>query len=101
MPSGRTWREIGAALSETIGNNARAVRVPRPLVAALHAVTRGYENLSRARATVRAGQVNEFFHPDWVARAPLFNEAAPWAPELDLPEGFARTVRWYQDQGLL
>lgn len=100
-PSGRTWREIGAALSETIGNNARAIRVPRPLVAALHAVTRSYEYLSGARPTVRAGQVNEFFHPDWVAGAPLFNEAAPWAPELDLPKGFARTVRWYQDQGLL
>jgi nucleoside-diphosphate-sugar epimerase len=100
-PAGRTWREIGSVLSETFGNNARAVRVPRPLVATIHAATRSFENLFGARPSVRAGQVNEFFYPDWVAGEPLFNKAAPWSPVMGLHEGFAKTVRWYQEQGLL
>lgn len=98
---GRQWSEIGETLGEIIGNNPMALKIPKPAVALLHEGVRAAESIFRMSPSVRQGQVNELFHPDWVARDNLFNAAAGWAPKTSLKEGFAKTVRWYQEQGLL
>ncbi|MHA7870933.1 MAG: hypothetical protein ACX939_01145, partial [Hyphococcus sp.] len=59
------------------------------------------ERALKRAPSVRTGQINEFFHPDWVARERLFNEAAGWRPATPLAEGFAKTALWYQERGLL
>ncbi len=100
-PEGRAWTEIGALLGEIYGNKPRVIRVPRGLIAAYHGLLRSAESAMGRNPSVRAGQVNEFFHPDWVARDNLLTEAAAWRPEITLQEGFAKTVRWYQEHGLL
>jgi nucleoside-diphosphate-sugar epimerase len=62
---------------------------------------RATESIFGMSPSVRQGQVNELFHPDWVAREALFNAETGWAAATPLKEGFAKTVRWYQEQGLL
>lgn len=98
---GRAWSEIGQTLAEIIGNNPMPLKIPKPAVALLHEGVRAAESVFGMSPSVRQGQVNELFHPDWVARDNLFNAAAAWAPKTPLQEGFAKTVRWYQEQGLL
>lgn len=98
---GRSWREIGGSLSEVMNVRARAVRLPRPLVSAFHGAARAAAAFSGRAASVRSGQVNEFFHPDWVARENLLSAATSWRARTPLKEGFAKTVRWYQENGLL
>jgi nucleoside-diphosphate-sugar epimerase len=98
---GRAWSEIGRILGEIIGNTPMALKIPKPAVALLHEGVRAAESIFGMSPSVRQGQVNELFHPDWVARENLFNAAADWAPRTPLHEGFAKTVRWYQEQGLL
>ena len=99
--NGRAWREIGACLAMAMNKKARPVAAPRALVAMFHNISRRAALLIGRTPDVRAGQVNEFFHPDWVARERLFSEASAWRPETPLAEGFAKTVRWYQERGLL
>ncbi len=98
---GRAWADIGRTLSEIIGNNPMALRIPKPAVALLHEGVRAAESIFGKSPSVRQGQVNELFHPDWVARDNLYNAAAAWSPRTSLKEGFAKTVRWYQERGLL
>lgn len=98
---GRTWSEIGRTLSAVFGNNAKAFRIPKPAVALLHEGVRAAESIFGKTPSIRQGQVNELFHPDWVARDNLFGAATGWRPQTGLKEGFAKTVRWYQEQGLL
>lgn len=98
---GRAWSEIGQTLAEIIGNNPMALKIPKPAVTLLHEGVRAAESIFGMSPSVRQGQVNELFHPDWVARENLFNAEAGWAPKTPLKEGFAKTVRWYQEQGLL
>lgn len=98
---GRLWSEIGRILGEIIGNDPMALKIPKPAVALLHEGVRAAESIFGMSPSVRQGQVNELFHPDWVARENLFNAAADWTPKTPLNEGFAKTVRWYQEQGLL
>ncbi len=100
-PEGRPWTEIGRTLSGVFGNSVQVLRIPKPAVALLHEGVRAAESIFGKTPSVREGQVNELFHPDWVARENLFNEAAGWSPKTPLKEGFAKAVRWYQEQGLL
>jgi len=98
---GRPWREIGRCLGEVMGSAPRPLRVPRPVVSALHGATIAIERITGKRPSVRPGQAREFFHPDWVARERLLSQACGWTPATPLKEGFAKTVLWYQENGLL
>ena len=100
-PEGRAWAEIGAALGEVMGKAPRRLRVPRAPIAAYHGLLRAVENALGRNPSVREGQVNEFFHPDWTARDNLLSDAVGWRPETGLKEGFAKTVLWYQEHDLL
>jgi nucleoside-diphosphate-sugar epimerase len=100
-PEGRAWSEIGRVLGDIMGASPMPLKIPKPAVALLHEGVRAAESIFGKSPSVRQGQVNELFHPDWVARDNLFNAAAAWAPATPLHEGFAKTVRWYQEQGLL
>lgn len=100
-PDGFSWREIGAILGGAMGVRPRALAVPRPAIAAYHGLVRTVESALGKGPSVREGQVNEFFHPDWTARENLLSDACGWRPKTPLQEGFAKTVRWYQENGLL
>ena len=98
---GFAWSEIGMLLGGALEKRARPVRLPRPLIAAYHGIVRRSERALGRTPSVRTGQINEFFHPDWVARQNLLSEAIQWRPATPLQEGFAKTARWYQENGLL
>ncbi|WP_425410434.1 NAD-dependent epimerase/dehydratase family protein [Hyphococcus sp.] len=100
-PHGRAWSEIGAILAEVFGKNIRPIRVPRPAIASYHSLLRSIEGVLGRAPSVREGQINEFFHADWVARDNLLSDACGWRPQTPLKEGFAKTVRWYQEHDLL
>lgn len=99
-PDGRSWREIGALLGQTLGVVPRRLRAPRALLEVWHGAARLATRFGAA-PSVRTGQLNEFFHPDWVARDNLLSHAIDWRPRVTLEEGFAKTALWYQKTGLL
>lgn len=100
-PQGRAWSEIGKTLAAVYGSSAMAIRIPKPAIALVHEGLRAAETMFGKTPSIRQGQVNELFHPDWVARDNLFGAATGWRAKTSLEEGFAKTVRWYQEQGLL
>ena len=100
-PGGHAWSEIGAILGEALGKRPLHIRVPRPVIAAYHQIVRTVEGALGRSPSVREGQINEFFHPDWVARQDLLSEATAWRPKTSLKEGFTKTALWYQKNGLL
>lgn len=100
-PEGRAWAEIGQCLGSVLGSTPRRLRVPRAIVSAVHGLTGGFERMTGKPPSVRPGQANEFFHPDWVARMNLLSDACDWTPATSLQEGFAKTAHWYQESGYL
>jgi nucleoside-diphosphate-sugar epimerase len=100
-PEGHAWSEIGAILGEQLAKRPRAIRVPRALISVYHNTIIATERAFGRKPSVREGQVNEFFHPDWVARSDLLSDATLWRPTTPLKEGFAKTALWYQKNGLL
>jgi len=100
-PGGHAWSEIGAILGEQLARRPHAIRVPRALIGAYHKLIIATESALGRKPSVREGQVNEFFHPDWVAHSDLLSDATPWRPTTPLKEGFAKTALWYHKNGLL
>ncbi len=100
-PDGHAWSEIGATLGEQLAKRPRTIRVPRSLIGAYHKIISTAERAVGRKPSVREGQVNEFFHSDWVARNSLLSDATLWRPTTPLKEGFAKTALWYQKNGLL
>lgn len=100
-PDGFSWREIGTILGDVLDVRPRALAVPRPAIAAYHGLARAIEGALGKGPSIREGQINEFFHPDWTARENLLSDACGWRPKTPLQEGFAKTARWYQENGLL
>ncbi|MEZ5892352.1 MAG: NAD(P)-dependent oxidoreductase [Parvularculaceae bacterium] len=98
---GFAWTEIAEILGEAMDRRARPIAVPRPVIAAYHGAVRAVENALGRAPSVREGQINEFFHPDWTARDNLLSAACGWRPRTPLQEGFAKTLRWYQEHDLL
>lgn len=98
---GREWREIGVTLGNVVNKKVKRFKIPRTVVAAAHIVSRSADLAQRKIPEIRAGQVNEFFHADWVARHNLFADAAGWSPATGLEDGMTQTVRWYRDNALL
>jgi len=101
QPEGRTWTEIGAMLGAVFGRAPARIRAPRAAVTAVAAAARTAQGAIGRTPSLRAGQVNEFFHADWAVRDASFAAAANWRPQTTLEEGFAKTVLWYQENGLL
>jgi nucleoside-diphosphate-sugar epimerase len=100
-PEGWTWSEIGASLGAVFGRPPKRIRAPRAALSAFAAISRAADRVMGRTPSLRAGQINELFHPDWTARDNLFAAAAPWRPQTPLKEGLAKTVFWYQENGLL
>ncbi|WDI32703.1 NAD(P)-dependent oxidoreductase [Hyphococcus flavus] len=98
---GWSWAEIGQILGDAFGRKPRAIRVPRPFIAGYHRLLRTVEGIAGKTPSVREGQINEFFHETWVARENLLSDACNWRPKTPLKEGFAKTIRWYQEHDLL
>ena len=98
---GHSWEEIGAALGAAFGKAPRRIRAPRWILGPYAAIAAGAVRLAGGAPMVTPGKIAEFFHPDWVARDNLLSDATSWRPATPLKEGFAKTVRWYQENGLL
>lgn len=100
-PAGRSWTEIGQILGRVLGVRTRRATTPRWALALWQSAVRLADAARGAAPTFRTGQINEIFHPDWVARDNLLSAAGIWRAKTPLEEGFAKTARWYQKAGLL
>ncbi|MEM8935859.1 MAG: SDR family NAD(P)-dependent oxidoreductase [Pseudomonadota bacterium] len=98
---GRSWSDIACEIGDAFGKRPRMIKVPRGLMATMASVSGAAEKLLNRPAQLRPGQVNELFHPHWVARDALLNDAIDWAPRFSLKEGVSQTIDWYRDNGLL
>ncbi|NNE41639.1 MAG: NAD-dependent epimerase/dehydratase family protein [Marinicaulis sp.] len=98
---GRSWREISDTLGRALGISPRHLPVPKSMISVYHAILAAFERISGKGPSVRIGQVNEFFHPDWVARENLLSSTTAWRPAITLEAGFAQTIDWYRANGLL
>ena len=94
-PSGRTYGvaervvgsdELPAILSRAAGRSLRVVRVPGPALRALGLVW---------------DRVADLAQPWWVIESAGLREDFGWSPDIPVEHGFAQTMAWYREEGLI
>lgn len=98
---GHTWSEITDACAESLGVKPHKLRIPRAVLIAWAAPSSFILRAMGRAPMVTPAKIAEFFYPDWAARDNLLQSHTSWTPETPLHEGFVKTSKWYQEQGLL
>jgi nucleoside-diphosphate-sugar epimerase len=94
---GYAWPEIVKIAAESLGRGAVPIYLPRGLMLAVSGPAAMAARMSGRVAFFSPDKVRELYHADWVCRESPFTSTA----RVRFREGFARTVRWYGEQGWL
>lgn len=95
------WGEVAGALEEAAGRRLRIVRLPpRVFTTAAAAAEWGARLVGRTPGFDRR-RARDLARHRWTADPTRTEEALGWTPQVALPEGAARTARWYREHGWL
>jgi 2-alkyl-3-oxoalkanoate reductase len=98
---GYGYGDMQAAAEAALGRTARALAVPRFVMAVIAQVNALSQTMGGPVQILTPGKVNEIFHSDWTAHDRGFAAAIGFASRYDLAGGFADTILWYRRQGWL
>jgi len=84
-----------------LGRKVRGVRVPGALLKASASVSEVWGALSGRMPVFNRGKVKELTASGWVCDTGKSKEELGFTADVDIEEGFDRTVRWYKEQGWL
>ena len=96
---GYGWSDLVEAAGRHLGRPVRPLAVPRGLLWGPAQVNQWLSG-ARGRATYYSpGKINEFFHPDWVARTSADGPLGGWRARFTFETGFPATLEWYRAEG--
>ena len=100
-PGGHDLAALYRLAGQALGIKPLLVPVPRPLLMMVGAVNEAVAALTGRAPMLSRGKARELAHPDWVASSPHICELGSWRARIDLAEGLAQTLAWYQARGWL
>jgi len=100
-PGGYCWNDVVIEAGKKFDRTVKNIVVPKPAQYILATAASITATLVRNPPILNRGKINEMFHPDWISRNNLLNEATDWIPKVQLAEGISMTVDWYVEQGWL
>ena len=97
-PGGHSWPELVSAAAAQFGRQAHVLRVPMALPYSLGLLNAALARLLGYTPMLTPGKVRELYHPDWVCDATAITEKTAWRPIVQIEQGFASTIAWYQQE---
>lgn len=100
---GYSWAELAATAREVQGRPVAVHFLPQAALAGVARVAATWTLLTGhvPKPRLNPDKVRELYHPDWVCRNNLLDQACGWRPLVPFARGFARTVEWYRQSGWL
>jgi len=99
-PRGYSYAELAEHLAETLNRPVTAKRLPATALLTAGGISGSWAQLTRRPAILTIGKARELLHPDWVSR-PEARPALGELPLTDVRAGFACTIAWAEEHGLL
>ncbi|SRR5690606_36355040 len=93
---GYGWDVLAGEASKVLGHRVRCCYLPMSMMQTAGRACELALRWSTQRPILTAGKVRELYHPDWVCRNGLLDEASRWRPRIGFASGFAATVQWYR-----
>lgn len=98
---GYGWADLADTAGRHLGRRVRQVSVPRWLLWGPAQLNQWFARVCGRSTFFTPDKISEFFHPDWVARAPTNGPLGDWRPRFTFETGFPATLDWYRSEGWL
>ena len=95
------WSEVVAGMEEALERRVRAVRAPAALFGLAGGVAERLAGVGGTAPLFDRRRAEDLAVHSWTCDVSGTEEALGWRAEVPLPEGLARTARWYRDAGWL
>ena len=99
QPDGYAWADVAAIAGRSLGIRVRPLLFPKWLLWLPAAIAEGVASVLGRLPVVTLGKLRELYHHDWVSRATGQGLLDGWRASTRFTEGFARTLRWYIQNG--
>jgi nucleoside-diphosphate-sugar epimerase len=93
--------DLPQVFAEALGRRVRTMKVPVTLLKAAAAVSESWGRISGKVPVFNLEKVRELTAAGWVCSGEKAYEETGFDAGIELTEGFARTARWYRDNGWL
>lgn len=100
-PGGHDLADLYRLAGQALGVKPLLVPVPRSILMTVGALNEALAAITGHAPMLSRGKARELAHPDWVASNPHLCEWGSWRARIDLAEGLAQTLAWYQARGWL
>ncbi len=98
---GYSWRDVSLAAADAMNRTPTLLPIPRLIWPVAGLAVETLARLTRTAPMMSRGKVREMLHPDWGTDPSRLPPRDLWQPRIGLSEGFAHTVAWARDQGVL
>lgn len=94
-----TWHEIGKLTSKTMETFTIPLRVPHFLVFVVAYIYQFFSKWSGLPTTFDVQKAREMVSEAWTCTSKKAARDFGYAPQVDISEGFRRTIEWYRSKG--
>jgi 2-alkyl-3-oxoalkanoate reductase len=99
QPRGYAWADLAAIAGRSLGIRVRPLLLPKWLLWVPAALAEALASVLGRLPVITLGKVRELYHDDWVSRPTTQGLLEGWQASTRFSEGFARTLRWYVQNG--
>ena len=99
QPRGYAWADLAAIAGRSLGIRVRPLLLPKWLLWLPAAIAEGVASVLGRLPLVTLDKLRELYHHDWVSRPTGQGLLDGWRASTRFTEGFARTLRWYIQNG--
>jgi len=92
-----TWREVTAAIGQSLNPSCVRVRIPLWVVQMAGVVIGGVARCSGKPALFDPDRLKDFLQPAWTCSAARISADLGFVPQYTLEQGIAETGRWYRE----
>ncbi len=95
-----TWREIGGEVARQLGRREpHELRLPRGAVLTAAGLADTWAHMTGRPSVLNRESLIERLQPFWVFDSSKAQQVFGYRPQVPLPQGLARTLAWYREQG--
>jgi nucleoside-diphosphate-sugar epimerase len=99
QPRGYAWADLAAIAGRRLGIRVRLLLLPKWLLWVPAAIAEALASVLGRLPVITLGKLRELYHDDWVSRPTAQGLLEGWQARTRFSEGFARTLRWYVQNG--
>ena len=96
-----TWREVTAAIGQSMHTSPVRVRIPLWVARAAGAVIGCAARCTGKQAFFDGDRLKDFLQPSWTCSSAKISAELGFAPQYTLEQGIAETCRWYKEHNWL